>query len=65
MSSYLVSTEIGKMAASAERFAELSEEEIKCHLENKTSKNTKKATQFGMKVFDGKKIITSDHFTTV
>ena len=39
------------------RFVELSEEEIKSLLDKKTPKNTKKATNFGMKVFDGKKYI--------
>ena len=39
------------------RFVELSEEEIKSLLDKKTPKNTKKATNFGIKVFDGKKYI--------
>ena len=42
----------------AERFAQPTEDEIKSLIENKTPKNTKKATKFGMKVFDGKKDIS-------
>ncbi|XP_060793157.1 uncharacterized protein LOC132896388 isoform X2 [Neoarius graeffei] len=36
----------------AERFVEAMEDEIKTLLENTTPKNTKKATKYGMKVFD-------------
>ena len=42
----------------AERFAQPTEDEIKSLIENRTPKNTKKATKFGMKVFDGKKDIS-------
>ena len=42
----------------AERFAQPTKDEIKSLIENKTPKNTKKATKFGMKVFDGKKDIS-------
>ena len=38
----------------AQRFAEVSEDEIQSLLTNKTPKNTTKATKYGMKVFDGK-----------
>ena len=41
----------------AERFAQPTEDEIKSLIESKTPKNTKKATKFEMKVFDGKKDI--------
>ena len=41
-----------------ERFAQPTEDEIKSLIENRTPKNTKKATKFGMKVFDGKKDIS-------
>jgi len=47
------------MAADENRFApELNEKEIIELLENATPGNTKKATKYGMKIFQGKNLTT-------